>query len=129
LRSAGITDLRFGHVVDDDWQGRDRFAREPDRRRFIPLPDNVACYTVAATTAATKAANRSTRTDRLVGDGLVPLHSALGRHVDPRRRLSFDSGAQWIAHRTNHMELLSRPEVGERLVRWLGPDRARHPRT
>ncbi|MEO8838840.1 MAG: alpha/beta fold hydrolase, partial [Herbaspirillum sp.] len=25
LRSAGITDLRYGHVVDADWRGRDRF--------------------------------------------------------------------------------------------------------
>ena len=31
IRSAGVTDLRYGNSVDEDWRGRDRFAREPDR--------------------------------------------------------------------------------------------------
>ncbi|MCI1710031.1 MAG: GPI inositol-deacylase [Chiayiivirga sp.] len=115
LRSAGITDLRYGHVLDQDWQGRDRFRRHPDRRARVPLPPGVATYTVAATTAA----KRSVLADRLIGDGLVPLHSALGRHDDASRTLSFAPDAQWIAYRTNHMELLSRPEVGERLAEWL----------
>ena len=42
----------------------------------LPLPAGVACYTVAATTAA----QRSALAERLVGDGLVPLPSALGQH-------------------------------------------------
>jgi hypothetical protein len=25
IRSAGITDLRYGNLLDDDWYGRDRF--------------------------------------------------------------------------------------------------------
>ena len=52
LRSSGITDLRYGHVLDTDWQGRDRFRRSPDRRTPVPLPAGVACFTVAATLAA-----------------------------------------------------------------------------
>ena len=51
-RSAGITDLRYGHVIDEDWIGHDRFRRSPDRRVPVPLPAAVACYTVAATMAA-----------------------------------------------------------------------------
>ena len=33
LRSAGITDLRHGNLLDEDWVGRDRFAprRSPPR--------------------------------------------------------------------------------------------------
>jgi hypothetical protein len=30
--SAGITDLRYGNLVDEDWAGRDRFAGGGDRR-------------------------------------------------------------------------------------------------
>ena len=52
IRSAGVTDLRYGDLLDEDWQGRDRFAREPDPRRPVPLPKGVACYAIAATTAA-----------------------------------------------------------------------------
>ena len=33
LRSAGITDLRHGNLVDEDWVGRDRFAHRRWRLR------------------------------------------------------------------------------------------------
>jgi len=115
LRSAGITDLRHGHVLDADWQGRDRFARSPDRRTPLPLPTGVACYTVAATTAS----KRSPLADRLIGDGLVPLPSALGQHSDPRHQLQFPKPHQAILYRTGHMALLHSPTVTAQLLRWL----------
>jgi pimeloyl-ACP methyl ester carboxylesterase len=121
LRSAGITDLRYGHVLDEDWQGQDRFRRKPDRRRPVPLPQGVACYTVAATTAP----KRGALADRLIGDGLVPLHSALGQHDDARRALAFAKNAQWIAYRMNHLQLLSSPEVTQQLLEWLKPAQMR----
>lgn len=117
LRSAGITDLRFGHVQDADWQGHDRFRHRPDQRLPLPLPDGVACFAVAATLAA----RRSRLADRLVGDGLVPLRSALGLHDDPAHRLAFPAAHQYLACRTGHMDLLSDPGVADQLVRWLTP--------
>jgi pimeloyl-ACP methyl ester carboxylesterase len=120
LRSAGITDLRYGNVLDEDWHGHDRFHRKPDSRRVVPLPEGVACYTVAATTAA----RRSALANRLIGDGLVPLHSALGQHDDAQRTLAFAKESQWIAYRMNHMELLSSPEVTQQMVQWLTPAQA-----
>ncbi len=119
LRSAGITDLRYGFVVDADWQGQDRFRRQPDRRTPVPLPDmtnGVACYTVAATTAA----KRSPVADRLLGDGLVPLPSALGQHANPQRTLNFPQTHQFIAYNTNHLALLRSPQVTRQLLSWLG---------
>lgn len=120
LRSAGITDLRYGHVLDEDWQAHDRFHRRPDSRRDVPLPEGVACYTVAATTAA----RRGALADRLIGDGLVPLRSALGQHDDVRRSLAFAKESKWIAYRTNHMALLTSPEVARQIVQWLTPPQA-----
>jgi pimeloyl-ACP methyl ester carboxylesterase len=117
LRSAGITDLRFGHVLDADWQGHDRFRKRSDSRQPLPLPQGVACYTVAATTAA----KRSPLADRLIGDGLVPLASALGQHIDPRHQLVFAKTEQVIVYRTNHMALLHSPEVTHQMLRWLTP--------
>ncbi|MEO8839060.1 MAG: alpha/beta hydrolase, partial [Herbaspirillum sp.] len=117
LRSAGITDLRYGHVVDADWRGRDRFRRQPDRRQIVPLPEHISCYAIAATTAE----QRSKLADRLIGDGLVPLYSALGRHDDPRRTLAFPKSAQWIAYRVNHMQLLKSPAVTAQIEHWLTP--------
>jgi len=122
LRSAGITDLRWGNVLDADWQGHDRFARKPDDRQVLALPAGVVCYAVAATTAS----QRSALADRLIGDGLVPLHSALGQHDDPPRTLAFAPTAHWIAYRTSHMALLSSPAVTEKIVQWLTPTPARN---
>lgn len=115
LRSAGITDLRYGHVLDADWQGRDRFHRQSDTRTPCPLPAGVACFTVAATTAR----QRSPLAERILGDGLVPLASALGAHTDPAYHLHFDAENQTIAYGTHHMQLLSSPAVGTQMVQWL----------
>jgi hypothetical protein len=119
LRSSGITDLRFGYVLESDWQDQDRFKsktkQEQDDREHLPLPDGVACFTVAATLAA----KRSLLADRLIGDGLVPLNSALGVHSDPTRSLAFAKSSQLIVYRTSHMGMLGSAEVGKQLVAWL----------
>ncbi|MGE5234593.1 MAG: lipase family alpha/beta hydrolase [Acidobacteriota bacterium] len=115
IRSAGITDLRHGNLVDEDWEGRDRFARAGDGRRHVPLPRCVACYTIAAATGERPRALR----DRLWGDGLVPVDSALGRHPDPDRSLSFPASRKWIVYGANHFDLLRRPSVAERIRGWL----------
>jgi hypothetical protein len=115
LRSAGVTDLRYGHVLDADWQGHDRFRRRPDSRIPLPLPEGVVCFSVAATLAA----KRSALADRLLGDGLVPLPSALGQHLDAQRQLHFAPGHQFVAYRTSHLQLLSSPQVTQQLLKWL----------
>ncbi|MFY3386040.1 alpha/beta hydrolase [Paracidovorax sp. MALMAid1276] len=116
LRSAGITDLRHGHVVDGDWLGRHRFRKSPDQRIPVPLPEGVACYAVAAALAA----QRSPAAERLVGDGLVPLHSALGVHDDPQRTLQFARHRQAVFYRLGHLGLLGDARVARQLVQWLG---------
>ena len=117
IRSAGITDLRHGHVQDADWQGRDRFASGADHRQPLPLPDGVRCFAVAATLAG----QRSRLAERLTGDGLVPLDSALGRHDDPALRLEVPRERQRTVFRTGHLDLLSSPVVAEQLTAWLAP--------
>jgi len=111
LRSDGITDLRWGNLVDEDWDGRDRFARGADGRRPVPLPDGVRCFTVAAT--------RGTFADGIVGDGLVPVESALGRHADPRHALAFPPSHAHVAHGTGHLELLERGDLADHIATWL----------
>jgi len=115
LRSAGITDLRYGHVLDADWQGHDRFRRKPDSRTALPLPEGVACFTIAATVAPPRGA----LAERLVGDGLVPLNSALGLHDDPKRTLAFAKSSLCVVYKLNHMALLSSPVVTQKMLGWL----------
>lgn len=113
LRSAGITDLRHGSVLDDDWDGQDRFAHGVPLPQFVPAPPGVRCYAVGATIGK-RAGDLADR--MLAGDGLVPLASALGQHADPARRLALESV---VVCQSNHMQLLSSAEVGEHLLGWL----------
>jgi len=115
LRSAGVTDLRYGNLLRADWQGHNRFDLQPDARRAVPLPLKVQCYTVAATLAE----KRSLVSDCLLGDGLVPLRSALGQHDRKSMNLAFDSSCQRVVYRTGHMELLNSPVVNEQVLDWL----------
>ncbi|HEX7566081.1 MAG TPA: hypothetical protein VF396_22960, partial [Bradyrhizobium sp.] len=58
-----------------------------------------------------------------VGDGLVPLASALGMHMDPALALAFPPEHRWTAYGAGHLDLLERVDVYERIRAWLGgPD-------
>lgn len=57
--------------------------------------------------------------DRLLGDGLIPLDTALGRHPDPARSLAFPRSRQSIAFGVHHLDLVSRREVYETIRHWL----------
>ena len=120
IRSAGVTDMRFGYVLDEHWEGRDRFAHARDDRTRLDLPAGVGCYAIAATRAPRGAARR-------LGDGLVPVDRALGRHQRPELTLGFPEAHQWVAHGMGHFDLLGRPEVCAKIRSWLS-SRPRRPR-
>lgn len=120
LRSAGITDLRHAGLLDEDWQGQDRFAAKAALPRAVPLPAKVNSYAIAATLGRAS----GDIAGRILGDGLVPLDSALGIDPQGERSLSLPSAHQWVAYRTGHMDLLNRPEVYARLRSWLGDGKA-----
>jgi hypothetical protein len=101
LRSAGVTDLRHGSVLDEDWRGHDRFG--PSRHPApVPLPDGVRCFAIAGCIA---------RGGAILGDGLVPVRSALGQHRDPARALAFPESRRWVARGVGHVGLLGDPGV------------------
>jgi pimeloyl-ACP methyl ester carboxylesterase len=102
MRSVGITDLRYGSITARD-------------REFVPLPTGVECYAIAATLGK----KRNRISERLVGDGLVPLESALGQHKDPDRSLGIPQSHQWIGVNTGHIELLGRAEPYAQMRDWL----------
>jgi len=115
-RSAGITDLRFGNLQDADWQGRDRHSQRRDDRRPTPLPEGVAAYQVAATLAERTGGLH----DSMIGDGLVPLTSALGEHRSPALAVAVPATQRRVVTSCNHLDLLNRQDVYEQLRAWLG---------
>ena len=115
IRSCGITDLRYGNVVDTDWQEHDRFESAKDRRTPISLPDGVQCYAIAGTTAKESGGLDG----KLIGDGLVPIESALGQHKKAEFTLQFPESHQWVGTGMNHLDLLSHPDVYDTIKGWL----------
>jgi pimeloyl-ACP methyl ester carboxylesterase len=115
LRSAGITDLRHGSLLDEDWKEHDRFAHNHDVRRPLPLPDGVSCYAVAAALDEREAGYVS----NLIGDGLVPLGSAHGQHAHEEFHLGIPAAQRWTGYNMHHLDLLDRPEVYAQLRAWL----------
>ncbi len=110
IRSAGVTDMRFGNVLDEHCDRRGRFAPGGDQRRELKLPEGVRCYAIAGT--------RTPRPGgKLASDGLVPVDSALGRHPDPKLTLAFDD--TWIGFGMDHLDLLGRDDADVILRSWL----------
>ena len=123
IRSAGITDLRYGNLLDQDWKGRNRFTRSPDARLPLALPKGVHCYAIAASEL-----RRATPASNALGDGIVPVRSALGLHGNPKMTLAFPQSCQWIVYERNHFDLLSDPAVYGQIRCWLDPKRTKtHP--
>ncbi len=111
LRSAGVTDLRFGFVVDAHWKGKDRFEFGRDQRVSVPLPRGVRCFALAATQSKGPGA-------RLRSDGLVPVASGLG-HAPGKLDLGFPKEHQRVVYAATHLDLLDRPEAYAALEEWL----------
>jgi hypothetical protein len=117
LRSAGITDLRHGSMRDGDWRGRDRFARDGYACAPVALPDGVPAFTIAGSVA------KSGRLVPMVGDGLVPLASALGQGRDASTS-DFPPSRSFVARNTGHLDLLGSRAVYAQLRDWLVPARS-----
>jgi pimeloyl-ACP methyl ester carboxylesterase len=116
IRSAGITDLRHAEVRDTAAEQQDRFAPTKKRsRKELPLPAAVQCYAIAAALGK----KSTSLAGQILGDGLVPVDSALGRHTDPKRDLAMPKSRQWIGYEMNHMDLLDDQRVYRRIRKWM----------
>ena len=115
IRSAGITDLRHGNIIETDWATHGRFDHAHDTRSPARLPAHVVCFAVAATLDDAADSARAHH----FGDGLVPVPSALGRHHDPAFELPIEIQNRFVATETGHLDLLRCPRVAGRVHDWL----------
>jgi pimeloyl-ACP methyl ester carboxylesterase len=121
-RSAGIKDLRFGYLLDEDWQGRDPDELLRCYRGDVPFIDTAAHYFIAATLTA----DGSHPVGRLVGDLLVRLPSAWadGQHSEHHR---FDLDRSRSIGPLTHFDLLNHPAVYREMRRWVERSPNRRP--
>ena len=111
VRSAGIQDLHDGSVT-------------PEGEQAV-WPKQAKLYTLAATkqkaSASTDKIDLAQPLKRLLGDGLVPVKSALAQDAYTRLGLArpLPATRQAVVYATDHFELLSSQPVAQHLLRWL----------
>jgi pimeloyl-ACP methyl ester carboxylesterase len=112
-RSAGIKDLRVGYITDEEWRDRDPDALLADHRLNLPLLDSVGNFFIAATLAK----DPDHPMGRLIGDILVRVPSASGRHRDPDRSIPFSSAAVFPG--MDHLHMANHPDVYQAIREFL----------
>lgn len=113
-RSAGIKDLRFGNLLDEDWMEQDPDALWRDNRHRVPLLEGVDYYVIAGSLAK-KSDNIFTQ---YFGDGLVPTHSAAGRSFRKSRTIPFPPNHFMIVKGVSHTALPRHPKIYRQIRKW-----------
>jgi pimeloyl-ACP methyl ester carboxylesterase len=102
IRSAGVKDLRYGYIVEEDWDGCDADSCLQNHRHELELLPSAEHYAISAAVSGPSA--------RVVGDLLVDRRSARGAlSVDHHRHLPG----------LHHFDLLNHPRVYEAMRSWL----------
>lgn len=96
IRSQGIKDLRQGRIHDDG--------------QSVRLPRHIKSYAIAGTAKDDKAPHK-----KMLGDGLVTVNSALGRHPKKSRHTGIPKKHQFTVFHVSHLGLLSSKEVYDHL--------------
>jgi triacylglycerol lipase len=114
VRSAGIRDLRFGSITDDDWLEKDPDSRvRPVPHRVAPL--RRADYLIIAGGVTGDPAYPLTR---VFGDALVTPSSASGTINETADHVLFPGSTMRVFPKMNHIALAHRPEVYAEIDGW-----------
>jgi pimeloyl-ACP methyl ester carboxylesterase len=113
-RSVGIKDLRYGAIVDEDWQDCDPDAPGPDPCGDIPLLETAAHYVIGATVTL----DPQHPLGRVIGDLLVLYPSSAGTSRSGRK-IAFEVDNSRHLGGLNHFHLLNHPRVYEQMREWL----------
>jgi pimeloyl-ACP methyl ester carboxylesterase len=110
-RSAGIKDLRFGAILDDDWLEHDPGAlrrTHPHRLHRLRRADHLVI-------AGTVTSDPEHPVARMIGDALVTESSATGRSRDGDL---FPRASTEVFPGVSHLALACHPDVYEAIADW-----------
>jgi pimeloyl-ACP methyl ester carboxylesterase len=114
VRAAGVKDLGYGYVVDEDWEGHDPDAFWSNTGTVVPFLESANHYFVSATLTR----DGEHPVGRLIGDLLVRRASAWS-HEGCGEQLQFPIDRYSHLGGANHFDLLNHPAVYDQLRRWL----------
>jgi triacylglycerol lipase len=115
-RSAGIKDLRYGLLLDEDWSGRDPDAPRWPRRQGVPLPDAMPHYVITGSLLE----DAEAMVAQLLGDPLVTALSAKGRTLTAGAAPAFPVSQVRILPKVNHVALAHHHQVYDQILAWWG---------
>jgi pimeloyl-ACP methyl ester carboxylesterase len=110
-RSAGIKDLRFGAIRDEDWRSADPAALFDDIGGDVSLPEHVQQHFVAGVVTE----QPTHPIGVLVGDLIVRTGSGTGRG----RRRKMEATDVRVIGKRRHSDLAGDPTVHEQVLDWL----------
>jgi pimeloyl-ACP methyl ester carboxylesterase len=113
-RSAGVKDLGYGYVVDEDWDGHDPDRFWTNTGTDIPFLESADHYFVSATVTRDPEAPLG----RMFGDLLV-LRSSAWSHQGRGERMRFPLDRYRHLGGATHLDLLNHPAVYELIEGWL----------
>lgn len=117
VRSAGVKDLRYGDLRDEDRGQGDRSGGEYTASPALRSRDHVGHFLVAATLGRCE----DDPLGRWFGDLLVPVGSAFGHARTPSRRFAARDQDGRVFYGMNHFALLHHDDVYRAIAVWLGP--------
>jgi hypothetical protein len=113
-RSAGIKDLRYGALVEEDWSGHDPDGLCWPRRQPVPLLPTADHYVIAGALGG--------RADhpaaRVLGDPLVTFFSARGQTLTPWGVTPFADEHVRLLPRVGHLSLAHHDAVYDQMLEW-----------
>jgi hypothetical protein len=119
IRSAGVKDLGYGYVVDEDWHGHDPDAFRHNTGTHVPFLTSANHYFVCATLSR----EADAPVGRIVGDLLV-LPASAWSHDGHGERMQFPVDQYRHLGGAHHLELLNHPAIYEQIRRWITTGRA-----
>jgi triacylglycerol lipase len=113
-RSAGIKDLRFGAILDEDWQEQDPGATARTQPRQVRRPRRARYLVIAGSVTA----DPEHPLARIIGDALVtaPSATSLDEHAGGRGRIP-DTTVR-LFPKVTHLALANRPEIYAAIDAW-----------
>jgi triacylglycerol esterase/lipase EstA (alpha/beta hydrolase family) len=115
MRSAGIKDLRFGYVTDEDWQDQDQNEALSNNKQTVPLLEGADHFVITGTVFK----DNQKVLNEFFGDALVRRHSATGGHPEHRHHLPFLPENQKEFETINHLKMAVSEEVYQQIRIWV----------
>jgi triacylglycerol lipase len=111
-RSAGVKDLRFGALVEEDWSGQDPDALRWPHRTPVPLIATADHYVIAGMLRS------DSRAAQMLGDPLVTCFSATGQTVSSWRTTLVAETHMRTLRGVGHLALAHHDDVYQQILTW-----------